>query len=306
MGAAATAIWTIGAVARETGLSPHTIRVWARRYGFPNPRRKPSGHRLYSETDVRRLQLIVAAIRLGHRPGQAVRLPHARLAALVRDGGRRSEAAWESSAVDRLGELFELVRGQRGDELTAALLQDASLLGPLDFIEKRAVPLIERIGEAWEARAIGIRHEHFFSERLGDVLRALRMPHERSARGPRILLATLPGERHALGLQMAALVIALAAGRPDVLGAETPAEEIAESWRTHRAAAVGISVSVASAGPDARRALETLRRAIPEATPIFVGGRGAGASEPPIGVAVLPDLASLYDWTRRAGARRGA
>ena len=80
---------TIGAVARATGFSPDTLRVWQKRYGFPVPRRKPSGHRLYSSADVRRLRRISEALARGHRPGQVVPLAEPRLESL-RDRDRVS------------------------------------------------------------------------------------------------------------------------------------------------------------------------------------------------------------------------
>ena len=296
-------VWTIGAVSRATGLSPHVIRVWQRRYGFPSPERKPSGHRLFRDSDVRRLRRIVQAVALGHRPGQVIQLPEARLEAILADAPPRQEP---TVSFDPMTRLFDLVRQQRGEEITSTLLQDASLLGPLNFLEKRAIPLIERVGEAWAAGEIGVRHEHLFAERLEDVLRTLRLPFERAAAGPRVLLTTLPGEAHALGLQMAALVVALAGGRPEVLGPETPIAEIALAWQAGQHDAIGISVSAASGGPAAGAMLGALRRSLPPSVPIFAGGRGARPSTPPAGIEVVEDLGTIYDWCRRAGARRRA
>jgi DNA-binding transcriptional MerR regulator len=48
----------IGAVARLTGLSEHTIRAWERRYGAVVAARKASGHREYSPEDVDKLGLL--------------------------------------------------------------------------------------------------------------------------------------------------------------------------------------------------------------------------------------------------------
>jgi len=42
-------------VARRTGLSPATLRIWEQRYGFPRPARLPSGHRRYAGEEVERL-----------------------------------------------------------------------------------------------------------------------------------------------------------------------------------------------------------------------------------------------------------
>lgn len=43
---------TIGDLAKRTGLTPATLRVWESRHGFPRPRRRDSGHRRYDEHDV--------------------------------------------------------------------------------------------------------------------------------------------------------------------------------------------------------------------------------------------------------------
>jgi DNA-binding transcriptional MerR regulator len=49
-------IYNIGAVVRMTGIPEATLRAWERRYGFPRLARTSGHHRLYSESQVRRLQ----------------------------------------------------------------------------------------------------------------------------------------------------------------------------------------------------------------------------------------------------------
>ncbi len=51
-------LYKIGAVARLTGVSVHTLRNWEDRHGAVHPRRSKGGKRLYAETDVQRLALI--------------------------------------------------------------------------------------------------------------------------------------------------------------------------------------------------------------------------------------------------------
>jgi DICT domain-containing protein len=46
---------TIREMARATGVGEATLRAWEHRYGFPAPRREPSGHRRYSTADVERV-----------------------------------------------------------------------------------------------------------------------------------------------------------------------------------------------------------------------------------------------------------
>ena len=61
--------YSLGAVARITGLSPHVLRSWERRYGAVSPSRTPGGTRRYADADVARLKLLAAAVRAGHSIG---------------------------------------------------------------------------------------------------------------------------------------------------------------------------------------------------------------------------------------------
>jgi len=288
--------WTIGAVSRATGLSPDTLRVWQKRYGFPVPRRKPSGHRLYSEADVRRLRRISQAIARGHRPGHVVRMSEPGLQSLLVSSGRAARGTGPQAP---LRPLLSLVRSFDGGGLAAALLEDARALGPLEFVSRRVAPLVEEVGEAWARGAIGVHHEHFFSEKLEDVLRAVRQPFERGLSRPAVLLATLPGETHALGLQMAALVVAASGAAPVILGADTPVPDVVAAARARRCAAVGISISISTGGPEARDQLAALRSALPASVPLLVGGLGARRSHPPGGCVIVEDFEALAAWVRR-------
>ena len=48
----------IGAVARLTGISVHTLRKWEDRYAAVQPRRTEGGERVYTRPDLKRLALI--------------------------------------------------------------------------------------------------------------------------------------------------------------------------------------------------------------------------------------------------------
>ena len=50
---------SIGDVVTATGVGEATLRAWERRFGFPEPRREPSGHRRYSAADVERIRAVV-------------------------------------------------------------------------------------------------------------------------------------------------------------------------------------------------------------------------------------------------------
>src|SRR5688572_1248210 len=57
----------MGLVVKRTGLSPHVIRIWERRYQAVSPARTEGGHRSYLEEDVLRLILLRQLTEAGHK-----------------------------------------------------------------------------------------------------------------------------------------------------------------------------------------------------------------------------------------------
>jgi hypothetical protein len=66
--------YRIGTVARLTGISTDTLRVWERRYGVVEPVRSAGGGREYSRDDIERLQLIKQLVDSGDAIGSVAGL----------------------------------------------------------------------------------------------------------------------------------------------------------------------------------------------------------------------------------------
>ena len=64
----------ISAVARLTGISPHVLRVWERRYQVVDPKRSETKRRQYSQEDIRRLALLKTLVDGGHAIGSVASL----------------------------------------------------------------------------------------------------------------------------------------------------------------------------------------------------------------------------------------
>lgn len=297
---------TIGTLAAATGIPVETIRTWERRYGFPVPERKASGHRLYPLAAVGRLRRVAQAIARGHRPAEVVSASEAALDALLAAvPSAPARSAPDAAPPAASGDLLGAVRAFDGDILRRAFHADWARLGPLEFLERRAAPFLVAIGDAWESGALDVRHEHFASGCLGDFLRTVRAPLDDRAAGPIAVLATLPGELHGIGLQMAAVVFALHGWRVVVLGVETPAGQITALARDVPVGAVAISLVRRRDGRDSSLELARLRRALPRAVPLVVGGAGAArvkAATRGGAVELCRDLAALDGWVRGSAA----
>lgn len=202
---------SIRVVANRTGIAADTLRVWERRYGFPKPKRTPGGRRLYAEDDVARLLLVRRALADGYRPNEVVALPKAELERRLAQGPTTDAArdlvlpaAWPVT-VDAV------VAALRRDDLDAvrAHLRAAALtMGPRAFVTDLAHPLAVQVGKLWADGEMEVRHEHLASACLVTTLRLLLSAHDDGVRTPVVVLATLPGETHALPLDMIAVFLA--------------------------------------------------------------------------------------------------
>jgi len=290
---------SIGALSRATGIPVETLRTWESRYGFPVPERRPSGHRVYPLTILARLRRIGEALARGHRAGQVVPASDADLRQLLGTAPPTAVASpleSHSLAAGDISQLLRLVESFESDRLTHGLLSASARLGPLTFLETVAAPLLHAVGEAWAKGRLHVRHEHFVSERLGDVLRSLRMPLEERASGPLVVLSTLPGEAHGLGLQMAAVVVASAGCRVLYLGTETPVPDMVTLTRDLGARALALSLAASARKPRTAALVRRVRGMMPRRAALLVGGEGAPASSP--GVQVFKDLQGLEGWAR--------
>jgi PAS domain S-box-containing protein len=55
----------VGELGRRTGVGVSTLRAWERRFHFLEPSRSPSGHRLYQEADVERVEAVLRLVSEG-------------------------------------------------------------------------------------------------------------------------------------------------------------------------------------------------------------------------------------------------
>jgi MerR family transcriptional regulator, light-induced transcriptional regulator len=281
-----------GQLAAATGLAPGTLRAWERRYGRPVPRRLPSGHRRYDESQLCFVRRVVEGLARGERLAALMRASDVELEHLL------CEPAGADALLPR--HFLELAARWSAREIETALRDSYQRLGPRAFVEQRLAPLFRGLGAAWAAGSAPVRHEHFVSGVVDDLLRALRLQLPEPAEGARALvLATLEGEQHALGLQMAALVAASRGCRPLLLGASAPLEDIVAAARESGAAGVAVGVSPATAGAATDRVLRELRARLPSRVRLLVGGSCArGVRRGPRGVTYLgPDgLSGFESW----------
>ncbi len=320
----------ISAVERETGIRRETLRIWERRYGFPQPGRDGAGERLYPASQVARLRLIKRLLDAGHRPGRVVLASEAQLqgwlnapppaprratATSARAGALSGElpgtdpgalpgtlpgalSAGDAGPLAKdIAECLVRLKRHDVDGLRQALTQALLRQGLAAAVTQLFAPLTVAVGDAWMRGELQVFEEHVFSESLQLVLRqALQsLPAPAAQPGPRVLLTTLPGESHVLGLLMAEALLCLEGCTCLSLGAQTPPEQIGPAVAAHRADVVALSFSAVLANRAVHEGLSRLRTLLPAAVEVWAGGSNRALASPgrPAGVRVLPGLVQI-------------
>lgn len=275
----------IRVVARRTGLTPATLRAWERRYGVVEPHRSQGGQRLYSDRDVERLARLHRLSEAGRSISLVAGLSDEEAEVLLREDQDTRRSASEphaeqgngaAQAAPRLVDMaFRRVVALDGEGLEASLRRAAVTLGAHAFLEEVVGPLLHRVGVAWTDDELGTAEEHLCTAVTERVLAWLSEPSAADPGSPRVVVATLTGERHGLGARLAAAAAGLEGWHVTHLGVDLPARDIAGAARTLGAAAVAISVVNSETLAGLEDALAELHEGLPEGTAILLGGAAA-------------------------------
>lgn len=279
----------IASVERETGIGKDALRVWEKRYGFPVPERDERKERLYPQGQVERLRLIKRLLDSGMRPFKVVGLEVPELKALLNQipGDTTQDSAY-------LPTFVELVKSHEAAALRVALSRALLQQGMEEFLSKTITPLNRLVGEAWMRGEMRVFEEHLYSEQITHVLRNATATLRHPGDTPRILMTTLPGEEHALGLLMAEATLSLCGAHCVMLGVQTPIQEIVLAAKAHQADIVALSFSVAIPVLQVRSGLLLALAALPKKVTLWAGGAGVTRLRSPVeGVQLMGSLSDL-------------
>ena len=249
--------YAIRAVARLTGLSVDTLRAWERRHEVVTPVRDARGS-LYSGNDVKRLQLLAAAVERGLAIGHLAALPDGELEAMIttptaarvlEDGrGRRSRRLPASCAT-----LLGALQAFDGAAVERELMRLSLTLKPRDLVHQVLFRFLKHVGDEWHANRLDIAQEHLLSGAVRNLLGTMVRVYSKDDVTRRLLFATPSGERHEFGI-LAAAMLAAAGGLGVVyIGADVPARLIVDSAARSGVDVVVLGVMYSDATRELRR-----------------------------------------------------
>ena len=170
--------------------------------------------------------------------------------------------------------------------------QSFALLGVDETLDGVIRPLLRTIGERWAAGEISVAEEHLVSEAVRSRLGYLLGDAGGGIRGVAVL-ACGPGERHELGLMMAAIALRRDGWKVVYLGADTPLEDAVALARRVSARIVGVSLAMREHAKALEQALA--KTSLPDGVSLVLGGAGSSP-------AVAKRLGALYAGPELRGA----
>lgn len=271
----------IADVSRISGIPKDLLRQWERRYKYPRPARDGNGDRVYSNDQLNKLVLIRQLIDQGKRPGKLMSLDLQQLKTLQQEPVAELDTA----------RLLELLRKGDAGALRDWLQKQLVAHGLRAFIHRLMVPAIRAVGDAWSGGNLAIYEEHLFTEMLNGLVRQSLVEQYAGAGKPRVMLTTVQGEQHSLGLLMVEALLRLGGAEVIAFGTEMPFSDIREAAVDHEVDVIGLSFSSGFKTEDAIVMLTGLRQMIVPGIRIWVGG-GAfhGGIDLPEGVRLLDGL----------------
>jgi DNA-binding transcriptional MerR regulator/methylmalonyl-CoA mutase cobalamin-binding subunit len=231
--------FNIQVASQLSGVASATIRAWEKRYNAVVPERGDNKHRLYSEKDIEKLALLFRLTEFGQSIGK---IAHLDLEELKKIYSSLMHRPYEELQVvtphhERvdfekiLNSFYLALAAYKLDIISHELEKAKTLLSPRDLCLKLLVPLFHEIGNKVERKELGIAQEHtlsaLFSFHIGQTI---GLHYQKAPIKEDLILITTPeGEHHEIGILASALLCVHYGIKFIFLGANLPADSLAEA-----------------------------------------------------------------------------
>lgn len=226
-------LYPIRTVSALTGVNPVTLRAWERRYGLIRPQRTPKGHRLYTEADIDRIQHILELLDQGIPIGQTRRLIDSE-EALPRNAVSEGGDSWAAYRT----RVFDAVSRYDERALEALHVETMSVFSLEQCMNALWLPTLRELRLEWLGNTVrtgeALLLNTFLRNKLGAQIHHLvDLP-----RGPRLLLAGLPGECECAELNLLCISAIRQGFRATLVGGNFPLGALAATAERARARGV--------------------------------------------------------------------
>ncbi len=288
-------MYRIHRFSKLTGLSPHVIRAWERRYGLVTPIRGDNRYRLYTDDDVVLFRYLKSQVDQGITIGELSEQGHEHL----REQAQRVfvETYREPPPSERL--VIELAQALEENDRAGFERKLNGALAVIPFeeaVHRFLLPLQEQVGQLWHDGRLGVGQEHYASNQIKQKIFSAMNQFQTSDEGPVVVVACPTNEWHEVAAMTAAYVCRARGCRVYYLGANLPIPELAAYCHRNRPTCVLLSVTMMGSSDEARALAQELAGNVVPLSPVGVGGQGVQAHAEVFSqenIIVFPDLNAL-------------
>lgn len=227
-------LFSIQFVSNMTGINPHTIRAWEKRYGATKPVRDKNGRRLYSDNEVHRLTLLQQLVNQGNNISDIADLAIDELEGILSKYklSGAQEVNHNDSKFDIHQSLTNILMSLNFFKLDVLSheLEKASLsLSGKRFINELIVPVISEVRKLKEENRLDTcKREQIYLILKSTLIKKMSENHTHNSDHKRITVAGAEGQLNELGAMAAAVLFQSIGLSIDFLGAHVGARAIAE------------------------------------------------------------------------------
>lgn len=231
--------FSIQFVSRVTGINPHTIRAWEKRYQVVVPNRDDKGRRLYNQCHIDRLVMLQDLVDIGNKISDLAKMSDDQLKNLCEQytsNGRllpnQRENVESIDVNETLQNLLLALQHYKLDILSHELEKAKGVLDLREFALSILLPLLSEVGHQVQRKLLTIAQEYALTSILkfyiGQILYQKYV--FRNKNSFNVLLVTPEGETHEFGILIAALLCSHYKINFYFLGANLPLESTLEAY----------------------------------------------------------------------------
>lgn len=152
----------INTIAQLSGIKPHTLRIWEKRYSILHPKRTDGGTRIYTDEDLKTILNIQALALYGYKISKAASLSSSERHKIIKEKLEEEQDTNQYSLfIDQM-----VISAIELDEINFEKSLNQSIIrwGFETTITSVIYPLLNKIGILWEIDNVSPIEEHFASQ----------------------------------------------------------------------------------------------------------------------------------------------
>ncbi|WP_338540863.1 MerR family transcriptional regulator [Paenibacillus tundrae] len=243
-----TKVYSIKQVAAMLDIPTVTLRAWENRYSAVTPERTESGYRLYTDENVEDLRWLKQQVEQ-HQTNisEAVRMLKANKAkpaeAFIPTPSTTPVPTMEESYQRIADQIYDSLYQFQGERANGLIDFGFTMYGYDSMFYHVLVPILVRVGDAWEQGRASVAQEHFMTQLISQRFYQFFHLFPIYPHLPKVLALCPEGEHHQVGLLLFSLFMRKNGAEVLYLGANTPEEGIFPIIREQKIKLVCLSIT---------------------------------------------------------------